>query len=73
MKKAIIVGGSMAGVLAGNILIREGWHVEVLERTREGLEARGAGIVPLAAGRAQTRRRDRARRHRHSHHKARGL
>jgi 2-polyprenyl-6-methoxyphenol hydroxylase-like FAD-dependent oxidoreductase len=46
MKKAIIVGGSMAGLLAGNILIRQGWHVEVLERTREGLEARGAGIVP---------------------------
>ena len=46
MKKAIIVGGSMAGLLAGNILIRQGWNVAVLERTREGLEARGAGIVP---------------------------
>src|SRR6476620_10080480 len=46
MKKAIIVGGSMAWLLAGNILIRQGWHVAVLERSREGLEARGAGIVP---------------------------
>ena len=46
MKKAIIVGGSMAGLLAGNMLIRQGWTVEILERTREGLEARGAGIVP---------------------------
>jgi 2-polyprenyl-6-methoxyphenol hydroxylase-like FAD-dependent oxidoreductase len=46
MKKAIIVGGSMAGMLAGNILIRQGWDVEILERSREGLEARGAGIVP---------------------------
>jgi 2-polyprenyl-6-methoxyphenol hydroxylase-like FAD-dependent oxidoreductase len=46
MKKAIIVGGSMAGLLAGNMLIRQGWAVEILERTREGLEARGAGIVP---------------------------
>ena len=36
----------MGGLLAGNMLIREGWTVEVLERTREGLEARGAGIVP---------------------------
>src|SRR6478735_12124607 len=36
----------MAGLLAGNILIRQGWAVEVLERTKEGLEARGAGIVP---------------------------
>jgi len=46
MRKAIIVGGSMGGLLAGNILIRQGWAVEVLERSREGLEARGAGIVP---------------------------
>lgn len=46
MKKAIIVGGSMGGLLAGNMLVREGWTVEVLERTKGGLEARGAGIVP---------------------------
>src|SRR6476659_4809386 len=46
MKKAIIVGGSMAGVLAGSMLVRQGWRVEILERTKEGLEARGAGIVP---------------------------
>jgi 2-polyprenyl-6-methoxyphenol hydroxylase-like FAD-dependent oxidoreductase len=46
MKKAIIVGGSMAGMLAGNMLVREGWQVEILERSREGLEGRGAGIVP---------------------------
>jgi 2-polyprenyl-6-methoxyphenol hydroxylase-like FAD-dependent oxidoreductase len=46
MKKAIIVGGSMAGVLAGNMLIRQGWAVEILERSKDGLEGRGAGIVP---------------------------
>src|SRR5215210_3083280 len=46
MKRAIIVGGSMGGMLAGNMLIREGWSVEILERTKGGLEARGAGIVP---------------------------
>lgn len=46
MKKAIIVGGSMGGLLAGNMLIRQGWTVEILERTKDGLEARGAGIVP---------------------------
>ncbi len=46
MKKAIVVGGSMAGMLAGNMLIRQGWEVDILERTKEGLEARGAGIVP---------------------------
>src|SRR4029079_3505358 len=57
MKKAIIVGGSMAGMLAGNMLIRQGWEVDILERTKQGLEARGAGIVPqrsllVALGRA---------------------
>jgi 2-polyprenyl-6-methoxyphenol hydroxylase-like FAD-dependent oxidoreductase len=46
MKKAIIVGGSMAGMLAGNMLVRQGWTVEILERSKEGLEGRGAGIVP---------------------------
>jgi 2-polyprenyl-6-methoxyphenol hydroxylase-like FAD-dependent oxidoreductase len=46
MKKAIIVGGSMAGMLAGNMLVRQGWAVEILERSKEGLEGRGAGIVP---------------------------
>ena len=46
MKRAIIVGGSMAGMLAGNMLIRQGWAVDILERTKEGLEGRGAGIVP---------------------------
>ena len=44
--KAIIVGGSMAGMLAGNMLVRRGWQVDILERSKEGLEARGAGIVP---------------------------
>jgi len=46
MKKAIIVGGSMAGMLAANMLIRQGWEVDILERSKEGLQARGAGIVP---------------------------
>jgi 2-polyprenyl-6-methoxyphenol hydroxylase-like FAD-dependent oxidoreductase len=36
----------MAGMLAGNMLIRQGWDIAILERSREGLEARGAGIVP---------------------------
>jgi 2-polyprenyl-6-methoxyphenol hydroxylase-like FAD-dependent oxidoreductase len=46
MKKAVVVGGSMAGVLVGNMLVRQGWKVDILERSREGLEGRGAGIVP---------------------------
>jgi 2-polyprenyl-6-methoxyphenol hydroxylase-like FAD-dependent oxidoreductase len=44
--KAIIIGGSMAGMLAGNMLVRQGWEVAILERSKEGLEGRGAGIVP---------------------------
>jgi monoamine oxidase len=34
MRKAIIVGGSMAGMLAGSMLVRQGWAVEILERTK---------------------------------------
>ena len=45
-RKAIVVGGSMAGMLAANMLIREGWSVDILERTKGALEGRGAGIVP---------------------------
>jgi len=56
MKKAIIVGGSMAGTLAGNMLVRQGWAVEILERTKGGLEARGAGIVPQRSLLAALRR-----------------
>ena len=29
MKRAIVVGGSMGGLLAGNMLVRQGWQVEV--------------------------------------------
>jgi 2-polyprenyl-6-methoxyphenol hydroxylase-like FAD-dependent oxidoreductase len=46
MKRAVIVGGSMGGLLAGNMLARQGWTVDILERTKGRLEARGAGIVP---------------------------
>lgn len=49
MPRAIIVGGSMAGLLAGNLLVRQGWDVDLLERTAEGLEARGAGIATQQA------------------------
>jgi 2-polyprenyl-6-methoxyphenol hydroxylase-like FAD-dependent oxidoreductase len=46
MKSAIIVGGSMGGLLIGNMLFRQGWTIKILERSKEGLQARGAGIVP---------------------------
>lgn len=39
----------MAGLFAANLLLRQGWDVELLERTAEGLEARGAGIATQRA------------------------
>ena len=43
-KTAIVVGGSVAGLFAGNILWRDGWSVKVCERASGNLESRGAGI-----------------------------
>lgn len=37
----------MAGLLAGNLLHRAGWNVELFERTTGVLEGRGAGITIL--------------------------
>lgn len=44
-RRALVVGGSIGGLLAGNILVRAGWRVDILERVREGLSSRGAGIA----------------------------
>lgn len=44
-RKAIIVGGSVGGLFAANLLSRDGWDVEIFERTPEALTGRGAGIV----------------------------
>lgn len=43
--KAVIVGGSLGGLFAGNLLLRAGWDVQVYERAAEALRSRGAGIV----------------------------
>ena len=43
--KAIVVGGSLGGLFAANMLVRNGWEVEIMERTPEALTGRGAGIV----------------------------
>lgn len=42
------MGGSLAGLLAANILAREGWNVRVVERVDSGLDGRGAGIATHA-------------------------
>ena len=43
--RVIIVGGSIAGLFAANLLHRSGWDVHVFERSVEDLQGRGAGIV----------------------------
>jgi len=44
-QRAIIVGGSMAGLFCGVLLRAAGWHVEIFERAGEELASRGAGIA----------------------------
>src|SRR6516162_4701639 len=44
-RRALIVGGSMSGLLAALLLRRAGWHVDVFERVESELAGRGAGIV----------------------------
>jgi len=46
-RRALIVGGSIAGLIAGNLLHRSGWDVDIFERTAGVLEGRGAGITVL--------------------------
>ena len=43
--RAAIVGGSLGGLFAANLLHRAGWDVHVFEHSREDLVARGAGII----------------------------
>ncbi len=58
MRRAIVVGGSLGGLFAGCNLLRSGWDVTIVERSRGRLEGRGAslGVHPpmlqglLAAG-----------------------
>jgi 2-polyprenyl-6-methoxyphenol hydroxylase-like FAD-dependent oxidoreductase len=44
-RRALIIGGSMSGLLAGIALLRRGWDVDVFERVEKELAGRGAGIV----------------------------
>src|SRR6267142_2690098 len=42
--RALIVGGSLGGLFAANLLHDLGWEVDVFERVPDDLAARGAGI-----------------------------
>ena len=45
MAKILIVGGSLGGLFAANILLRQGHDVTLLEKAAGSLDGRGAGIV----------------------------
>lgn len=42
--RAIVIGGSLSGLFAANLLRATGWQVEVFERARGELSGRGAGL-----------------------------
>ena len=42
--RALVVGGSVAGLFTAHLLRSQGWRVSVIERAREDLAGRGAGI-----------------------------
>ena len=44
MRRVIVIGGSLGGLFAGNTLLRSGWDVTIVERSRGRLEGRGAGL-----------------------------
>jgi 2-polyprenyl-6-methoxyphenol hydroxylase-like FAD-dependent oxidoreductase len=44
-RRALVIGGSMSGLLAAIMLMRRGWDVDICERAEDELAGRGAGIV----------------------------
>lgn len=44
-RRAVVIGGSMSGLLCGLLLLRHGWSVDIYERVESELSGRGAGIV----------------------------
>src|SRR5436305_9205655 len=44
-KRALVIGGTMSGLLAALALRQRGWRAEMYERVAEPLAGRGAGIV----------------------------
>src|SRR5436853_231329 len=44
-KRALVIGGSMSGLLTALALRQYGWQADVYERVAEPLAGRGAGIV----------------------------
>jgi 2-polyprenyl-6-methoxyphenol hydroxylase-like FAD-dependent oxidoreductase len=44
-RRAVIIGGSLGGLMAGLMLRRQGWDVAIHERTPVPLSGRGAGLT----------------------------
>jgi 2-polyprenyl-6-methoxyphenol hydroxylase-like FAD-dependent oxidoreductase len=44
-RRALVIGGSLGGLFAANLLLRQGWDVEVFEQSAQPLAGRGAGII----------------------------
>jgi 2-polyprenyl-6-methoxyphenol hydroxylase-like FAD-dependent oxidoreductase len=44
MPRAVVIGGSLGGLFAGNLLDELGWEVDIYERVPDDLASRGAGI-----------------------------
>lgn len=43
--RALVIGGSLGGLFAANLLHRQGWDVRVFEQSAQPLAGRGAGII----------------------------
>lgn len=43
--RALVIGGSLGGLFAANLLHRQGWDVQLFEQAGETLAGRGTGIV----------------------------
>jgi 2-polyprenyl-6-methoxyphenol hydroxylase-like FAD-dependent oxidoreductase len=55
--RALVIGGSLGGLMAGIESLHAGCDVEVFERSPRVLDDRGAGIAPHAHASLRTGRR----------------
>lgn len=44
-RKAAVIGGSLGGLFIGNMLLRQGWQVDVYEQAEGSLGVRGAAVA----------------------------
>ena len=44
-RRALVIGGSLGGLFAGNLLRQICWEVDIFERSAHDLDSRGGGIV----------------------------